>query len=213
MRLKWKLDLVRLEIVLILTQGRCCNTPGICYQLSSGFELKHDKLSNVEGAYFMCLTSISIYIKALEKFHEVGIKSHMEWWVIFLLILTATCIGNKETCLYNPCETSMRTSAYATYKCNMCNTSMKHVKHNGGTLETCTWQQHFETLETRLWNKHCNYSDFYVSMDVRPIFLCNLCMVYMFSLSNTLTTLRTYNGTMFMLIILSNYVSKWWLTK
>jgi hypothetical protein len=140
-------------------------------------------------------------------------KSHMEWWVIFLLILTATCIGNKETCLYNPCETSMQTSAYATYKCNMCNTSIKHVKHHGGTLETCTWQQHFETLETRLWNKHCNYSDFYVSMDVRPIFLCNLCTVYMFSLYNTLTTLRTYNGTMFMLIILPNYVSKWWLTK
>ena len=29
--------------------GRYCNTPGVCHQLSNGFELKHDMLSGDEG--------------------------------------------------------------------------------------------------------------------------------------------------------------------
>ena len=82
-----------------------CNTPGVCHQLSNGFELKHGMLSgdegvkikstsvssnlnsgntpllaywpfldiylsNVEGAYFMCLINFHPH-EWLEKFHEV----------------------------------------------------------------------------------------------------------------------------------------------
>jgi hypothetical protein len=93
----------------------------------------------------------------------------------------------------------MRTRAHATYKCNMCNKPLQHVEQ-------------LRAIETWLWNKHHNDSNFYVSRHVRPIFLCNLDMVYMFSLYNTLPTLRTLNGTRFMLTMLTNCVSKWWLT-
>jgi hypothetical protein len=82
---------------LLLSKLDLYNTLGVFYQLSSGFELKHDKLSgdedvkiqsmemspnlrldnsplltcrpfpnfclsNLEGASFMCLTSLSIYM-------------------------------------------------------------------------------------------------------------------------------------------------------
>ena len=30
-------------------RGEGCNTPGVCHQLSNGFELKHDMLSGDEG--------------------------------------------------------------------------------------------------------------------------------------------------------------------
>jgi hypothetical protein len=106
----------------------------------------------------------------------------------------------------------MWTSVYATYKCNMCNTSRTHVEPPSETCVACTLQQHYEINETKLWNKHFKYSDFYVSVHVRPTLLFNLCMVGMFGLYNTLTTLRTLNGTMFMLIILRKCASKWWLT-
>ena len=29
--------------------SRCCNTPGVCHQLSNEFEFKHDMLSGAEG--------------------------------------------------------------------------------------------------------------------------------------------------------------------
>jgi hypothetical protein len=32
----------------ILLRGEGCNTPGVCHSLSSGFELKHDRLSGDE---------------------------------------------------------------------------------------------------------------------------------------------------------------------
>jgi hypothetical protein len=32
----------------ILLRGESCNTPGVCYLLSSGFKLKHDRLSGDE---------------------------------------------------------------------------------------------------------------------------------------------------------------------
>jgi hypothetical protein len=67
-------------------------------------------------------------------------------------------------------------------------------------------------LETTTWNNYSISLEFYVSRHVRPTLLCNLCMVGMFGLYNTLTTLRTHHGTMFMLIILPNCASKWWLT-
>jgi hypothetical protein len=35
---------------LVHAMGTCCNTPGVCHQLSSGFELKHGKLSGDEDA-------------------------------------------------------------------------------------------------------------------------------------------------------------------
>jgi hypothetical protein len=106
----------------------------------------------------------------------------------------------------------MGTSNYATYKGNMCNTSWTHVEQPSETYGACTLKQIHETIEIEPWNQHYNYSDFYVSMHVRPTLLCNLCMVCMFGLYNTLTTLRTLNGTMFMLIILPKCASKWWLT-
>jgi hypothetical protein len=106
----------------------------------------------------------------------------------------------------------MGTSAYATYKCNMYNKPLQHVEKPRETCVACTLKQTQETLVTWPWNKHYNYSDFYVSMHVKPTLLCNLCMVYMFGLYNTLNTLRTLNGTMFMLIILPKCASKWWLT-
>ena len=33
----------------ILVRGKGCNTPGVCHQLSNGFELKHHMLSGDEG--------------------------------------------------------------------------------------------------------------------------------------------------------------------
>jgi hypothetical protein len=90
----------------------------------------------------------------------------------------------------------------------MCNTSRTHVEQPSETCVACTLQQHYETSEAELGNKHFKYSDFYVSLHVRPTLLCNLYLVYMFSLYNTLTTLRTHSGTMFMLIILPNCASK-----
>jgi hypothetical protein len=82
------------------------------------------------------------------------------------------------------------------------------VEQPSETCVACTLQQHYETSETELWNKHFKYSDFYVPVHVRPTLLCNLCMVGMFGLYNTLTTLRTLNGTIFMLIILPKCASK-----
>ena len=91
----------------------CCNTPGVCHQLSNGFELKHGMLSgdegvkikstsvssnlnlgntpllaywpfsdiylsNVEGASFMCLTSISTHMDDWKSFIKFGIKKSHE---------------------------------------------------------------------------------------------------------------------------------------
>ena len=36
-----------------------CNTPGVCHQLSNGFELKHDRSSGVEEAKVKCMKSSS----------------------------------------------------------------------------------------------------------------------------------------------------------
>jgi hypothetical protein len=94
----------------------------------------------------------------------------------------------------------------------MCNTSRTHVEKRSETCVACTLKQTHETIETWWWNNYSISLDFHVLMNVRPIFLCNLYMVYMFSLYNMLTTLRAHNGTMFMLIILLNCASKWWLT-
>jgi hypothetical protein len=106
----------------------------------------------------------------------------------------------------------MWTGVYATYKCNMCNTSRTHVEQPSETCVACTLQQHYEISEIELWNKHFKCSDSYVSMHMRPRSLCNLCMADLVRLYNTLTTLRTLNGTMFLLIILPKCASKWWLT-
>jgi hypothetical protein len=144
---------------------------------------------------------------------KFGIKKSQEMISYSLIwIIAETCPWNMETYFYNSCVTYMWTRAHATYKCNMCNKPLKHVEQLRETFITCTLQQNNETIETWLWNKHFNYSNFYVSVHVRPTLLSNLCMVCMFSLENTLTTLRTLNGTMFMSIILPNCASKWWLT-
>jgi hypothetical protein len=90
----------------------------------------------------------------------------------------------------------------------MCDTSRTHVEPPSETCVACSLQQHYETSEIELCNKHFKYSDFYVSMHMRPRSLCNLCMVDMAGLYNTLTTLRTLNGTMFMLIVLPKGASK-----
>jgi hypothetical protein len=139
-------------------------------------------------------------------------KSHEMISYSLIWIIAETCPWDTKTCFSNSYVTYMWTRANAKYKCNMCNKPFQHVEQLRETLVTCTLQQNNETIETWLWNKHFNYSNFYVSVHVRPILLCNLCMVCMFSLYNTLTTLRTLNGTMFMLIILTNCASKWWLT-
>ena len=93
--------------------GLVCNTPGVCHQLSNGFELKHGMLSgdegvkikstrvscnlnlgntpllaycpfsdiylsNVEGAPFICLTSISTHMDRWKSFMKFGIKKSHE---------------------------------------------------------------------------------------------------------------------------------------
>jgi hypothetical protein len=44
----------------------------------------------------------------------------------------------------------MGTSVYATYKCNMCNTSWTHVEQPSETCVACTLKQTHETIETEL---------------------------------------------------------------
>jgi hypothetical protein len=39
------LEIIVVGFVISVTYARYCNTPGVCHQLSSGFELKHDRLS------------------------------------------------------------------------------------------------------------------------------------------------------------------------
>jgi hypothetical protein len=52
-------------------------------------------------------------------------------------------------------------------------------------------------------------SEWYCRSSAKP---CKLVQMTLDELYKTLTTLRTLNGTMFMLIILPKYASNWWLT-
>jgi hypothetical protein len=153
--------------------------------------------------HFFHVSRITLYLWwPLENFHEVW-NQKVIWndklyacldynWNILLKQGNMFCI---------PCELVFMQHTNATY-----------VEQPSETCVACTLQQHYETSETELWNKHFKCSDFYVLVHVRPTLLCNLCMVGMFGLYNNLNTLRTLNGIMFMLIIFPKCASKWWLT-
>jgi hypothetical protein len=43
------------KYAIVTTNNACCNTPGVCHQLSSGFELKYDRLSSDEDVKIQSL--------------------------------------------------------------------------------------------------------------------------------------------------------------
>ena len=90
---------------------------------------------------------------------------------------------------------------------------MDSVQHSSATCATHfseTWLASTmqQTHETWLWNKSSNSLVFPCFNACGAWFLCDQCVVWLIILLNNLATLRMSFGTMFMLTILPNYVSK-----
>jgi hypothetical protein len=151
---------------------------------------------------YINVSHLSTYLYwSLEKFHDVW-NQKVTWNNKLYACLDYNWNMLSETRKH--ALHSMWTSVYATYKCNMCNTTRTYVEQPSETCVACTLKQTHETIETWGWNNYNISLNSYVSMHERPIFLWNLCMVCIFSLYNTLTMLRTLNGAMFMLTMLTN---------
>ena len=70
-----------------------CNTLGVCHQLSSGFELKHDRSSGVEDVKVKCmkLSSARIWIK-----HLVYMITLFKIYVRVMLMNLVSCVSHHS---------------------------------------------------------------------------------------------------------------------
>ena len=70
-----------------------CNTPGVCHQLSNGFELKHDRSSGVEEVKVKCMKSSSTWIWIKRLVYMITLfKIYIYIWAMLMKLVS--CVSH-----------------------------------------------------------------------------------------------------------------------
>jgi len=72
-------------------RGEGCNTPGVCHQLSNGFELKHDRSSGVEEVKVKCMKSSSTWIWIKRLVYMITLFKIYIWAMLMKLV---SCVSH-----------------------------------------------------------------------------------------------------------------------